>query len=160
MRVMLLTLLFLIMPDSGHCQCSSVNTNFQKNQRTLLDSLAKNAPLHDGFYNSSVGNNSDQVYGVSQCKALISSNDCANCLKISIGSYDVCSEFSEMESMSSACTTKISNKNIIGVWTNSSSATFGNQGLDNPLVFSKGFSMMQDLASSVPYQPLMYQSSS
>ncbi|KAJ0807684.1 putative Gnk2-like domain-containing protein [Helianthus annuus] len=157
MKIMLLTLLFLIMPGSGHGQCSSTTTTFAKNKRNLLDLLIKNTPLHDGFYNSSVGSNSDQVYGVAQCKANISSNVCANCLNSSITLFDGCSESPEIESIHSLCITKITNKNIFGVWTNSSTATYGNQGLEDPLVFSKGFAMMEDLASNAPYQPLMYQ---
>ncbi|XP_076922087.1 antimicrobial ginkbilobin-2-like protein [Bidens hawaiensis] len=155
MDVLLMALLFLIVPDSSHGKCPDTNTTFQNNQKTIRDLLIKNTPLHDGFYNSSVGNNSDQVYGVSQCKPNISSNVCANCLKSSLVS-DECFESPEMETMSSFCTTKISNKNIYGVWSNSSTASFGNKGLDDPVVFSKGFSMMQDLMSTVPYQPLMY----
>ncbi|KAF5820796.1 putative Gnk2-like domain-containing protein [Helianthus annuus] len=159
MKIMLLTLLFLIMPGSGHGQCSrtSATTTFAKNKRNLLDLLIKNTPLHDGFYNSSVGSNSDQVYGVAQCKANISTNVCANCLNSSITLVDGCSESPEIESIHSLCITKITNKNIFGVWTNSSTATYGNQGLEDPLVFSKGFAMMEDLASNAPYQPLMYQ---
>ncbi|KAD3337930.1 hypothetical protein E3N88_33451 [Mikania micrantha] len=145
------------MQKSSHGQCSNPNTTFQKNWGKLLDLLTKNTPLHDGFYNSSVGNGSDQVYGVSQCKANISSTDCSNCLKSSIGSSNGCTESTGMESVSSLCTTKINSKNVIGVWTNFSTARFGNQGLDNPLVFSKGFLMMQELATTVPNQPFMYQ---
>lgn len=52
---------------------------------------------------------------------------------------------------------KLSDKNLTGVWSNFSSATFGENGLDDPSVFSKGFSMMQELAGTVPDQPLMYQ---
>ncbi|XP_076922630.1 antimicrobial ginkbilobin-2-like protein [Bidens hawaiensis] len=156
MDVLLMALLFLIMPYSSHGKCPNTDTTFQKNQKIILNLLIKNTPLHDGFYNSSVGNNSDQVYGVSQCKANISSNACAKCLKSSVVS-DVCFESPEMETMSSLCTTKISNKNIFGVWSNLSTASFGNEGLDDPVVFSKGFSMMQELASTVPFQPLMYQ---
>ncbi|KAL8214699.1 hypothetical protein R6Q57_004148 [Mikania cordata] len=62
-----------------------------------------------------------------------------------------------MESVSSLCTTKINSKNVIGVWTKISTAKVGNQELDNPLVFSKGFLMMQELATTVPNQPLVYQ---
>ncbi|MFS8003345.1 putative Gnk2-like domain-containing protein [Helianthus anomalus] len=157
MRIMLLILLVLILPGSGHGKCSTSNTTFQKNQQILVNLLIKNAPLQHGFYNSSFGNNSDKVYGASQCKANISSNHCASCLNSSLGSYNGCPEFPEVEFVSSFCTTKIYNTNIIGVWTNYTTAEYPNQALDDPLVFSKGFSMMQDLASTVPYQPLMFQ---
>ncbi|KAK1415572.1 hypothetical protein QVD17_31355 [Tagetes erecta] len=154
---MLLSLLFMIMPGLGHGKCSSINTTFQQNHIILFNLLIKNTPLHDGFYTSSVGNDSNQVFGVAQCKANISSKACTDCLKFAIGSYDGCPDSREGETMSTDCTTEISKENVTGIWTNSSMATFGANDLDDALVFSKGFSMMQELATTVPYQPLMYQ---
>ncbi|KAL7617524.1 hypothetical protein Lser_V15G04529 [Lactuca serriola] len=156
-RVVLLTLLFLITLDSCHGKCSNVSSSFNTNFRTLLDLLTKNAPLRNGFYETSVGNKSDQVYGVVQCKANISSSNCANCLKSNTESFDGCPEGRSMATISTFCTLKFSDENFFGVWDNFSSASFGHNGLDNPSVFSKGYLMMQDLASTVPDQPLMYQ---
>ncbi|KAI3740836.1 hypothetical protein L2E82_31310 [Cichorium intybus] len=156
-RLMLSTLLLLITLRSCHGQCSNVSSSFRTNLKTLLDLLNKTAPLRNGFYETSVGNKSDQVYGVVQCKANISSNDCANCLKSYTESSDGCPESTGMATLSTFCTMKFSDENFFGVWDNFSSASFGDNGLDNPLVFSKGYLMMQGLASTVPDQPLMYQ---
>ncbi|KAL4562447.1 hypothetical protein LXL04_034652 [Taraxacum kok-saghyz] len=156
-RLVLLTLLFLFTLGSCHAQCLNVSSNFNTNMRNLLDLLTKNAPLRNGFYETSIGNKSDQVYGVVQCKSNISAKDCANCLKSKTESLDSCPESTSMATLSTFCTLKFSDENLSGVWDNFSSASFGVNGLDNPSVFSKGYSMMEGLATTVPDQPLMYQ---
>ncbi|PWA44974.1 gnk2-like domain-containing protein [Artemisia annua] len=157
MKFMLFIALFLIKLGSSHCQCSNSSAEFKTNLRTLLDLLSKNAPLHDGFYNASVGNKPDQVFGILHCRANISRNDCANCYRHPIGVSDYCPMKNEREIFSNTCTMKYSEENSFGIWSLSSVTTFGNNGLDDPLVYSKGFSMMQDIARTVPDQTLMYQ---
>nr|GEX45258.1 hypothetical protein [Tanacetum cinerariifolium] len=156
MKLLLFTALFLIKLGFSHSQCSSESTKFKTNLRTLLDLLSKNAPLHDGFYNASVGNKPDQVFGILHCRPNISRNDCANCYRYPIQDSDSCPK-KEKETLSDSCTMKYSEENFFGNWSQSSVATYGNNGMDDPLVFSKGFFMMQDLARTVPDQTLMYQ---
>lgn len=155
MKFLLLIALFLIKLGSSHSQCSNASTKFKTNLRTLLDLLSENAPLHDGFYNASVGNKPDQVFGILHCRANISRNACANCFRYPI--TDACLTKNEREILSDTCTMKYSEENLLGNWSLISITTFGNNGLDDPLVYSKGFSMMQDLARSVPDQTLMHQ---
>ncbi|KAI3829001.1 hypothetical protein L1987_03114 [Smallanthus sonchifolius] len=155
-KMMLLTVIFMFILRSGHCQCSNASTSFRTNLRTLLDLLTKNAPLHDGYYEASVGNKPDQAFGILHCKANISKNDCANCLRYPYGILDECPENGK-ETLTTSCTMKFSHKNFFGSWSNFTIASFGGNGLDDPMVFSKGFSMMEDLASAVPDKPLMYQ---
>ncbi|KAD6452999.1 hypothetical protein R6Q59_015211 [Mikania micrantha] len=147
---------FMLMPRSGHCQCSNASPGFKTNIRTLLDLLTKNAPLNDGFYEASVGHAPDQAFGILHCKYNISKNDCANCLRYPIGIFDECPE-NEQETLTNSCTMKFSYKNFSGSWSNFSIFSFDENGLDDPLVFSKGFSMMEELAGSVSDHPLMYQ---
>ncbi|KAI3740728.1 hypothetical protein L2E82_31199 [Cichorium intybus] len=156
-KLVLVAMVFLIILGSCHAQSSNASTGFLTNRRTLQTLLAKTAPLNNGFYETSVGNNSDRVYGVAQCKANISSNACANCLNSSIESLNEPPEGTWVESLSTFCTLKFSDENFFGDWIDTTTTTFGVSGLDDSLAFSKGFSMMEGLAGTVPDQPLMYQ---
>ncbi|KAJ0672705.1 putative Gnk2-like domain-containing protein [Helianthus annuus] len=142
-KLMLLSVMFMFMfmLRSSHCQCSNATSGFRTNLRTLLDSLTKNAPLHEGFYQASIGNEPDQAFGILHCKPNISRNDCANCLRYPIGVMDECPENDQKETLTTSCTMKFSDKNFFGVWSNFTIASFGENGLDDPLVFSKGFSI-------------------
>ncbi|KAJ0693500.1 putative Gnk2-like domain-containing protein [Helianthus annuus] len=76
-----------IHPTSSEClpaRNSSMDTIYKSNRRTLLDSLAKNVPLQNGFFNTSVGNGSDRVYGLAWCRADVSPKTCGKCLNDSI----------------------------------------------------------------------------
>ncbi|KAK1418939.1 hypothetical protein QVD17_28092 [Tagetes erecta] len=154
-KIMLMTVMFMFMLRSIYCQCSHAPTTFQTNLRTLSDLLTKNAPLHDGFYNASVGKAPNEAFGILHCKANISKTDCANCLKSPIGTMDECPE--NEETLSTSCTMQLSHNNFFGNWSIFKIASYGENGLDDPLVFSKGFSMMEELANTVSDQPLMYQ---
>ncbi|KAI3741074.1 hypothetical protein L1987_58741 [Smallanthus sonchifolius] len=97
---------------------------------SLLNSLVTNAPLQDGFFNTSVGNGSDRVYGLGWCRADVSPETCSKCLNDSIR-YPL----------------------------SSSSSTYGGNGLDDPDVFTRGFSMMETLQTNVSNQPLKFATS-
>ncbi|KAI3741075.1 hypothetical protein L1987_58742 [Smallanthus sonchifolius] len=98
--------------------------------KSLLNSLVTNAPLQDGFFNTSVGNGSDRVYGLGWCRADVSPETCSKCLNDSI-----------------RCPLS------------SSSSTYGGNGLDDPDVFTRGFSMMETLRTNVSNQPLKFATS-
>ncbi|GJU94160.1 cysteine-rich repeat secretory protein 38-like protein [Tanacetum coccineum] len=137
---------------------STVNTVYQANVRNLLDSLVTNAPLQDGFFNTSVGDGSDQVYGLGWCRADVSPEACSECLSSSISKpLEDCPDRKDMAIWTSLCNLRYSNKSFFGKrWTNSSSATYGVKRLDDPSVFSQGFSMMESIAKNVSSQPLMF----
>ncbi|GKB23167.1 cysteine-rich repeat secretory protein 38-like protein [Tanacetum coccineum] len=63
---------------------SSVNTIYRTNLRNLLGSLVNNAPLQSGYFNNSVGNGSNQVYGLAWCRGDVSPQTCSECLTESI----------------------------------------------------------------------------
>nr|XP_043619392.1 cysteine-rich repeat secretory protein 38-like [Erigeron canadensis] len=142
---------------------SSVNAVYQSNLRALLDSLARNVPFKDGFfYNASVGNASDdQVYGLAWCRGDVSRDTCSECLNRTISvPLEECPESKDFVSWSSLCSLRFKSNSFFGeLWNSTSSATYGGNGLDDPLVFSKGFSMMESLARNVTNGPLMFESS-
>ncbi|KAF5764895.1 putative Gnk2-like domain-containing protein [Helianthus annuus] len=151
-----------IHPTSSEClpaQNSSMDTIYKSNRRTLLDSLAKNVPLQNGFFNTSVGNGSDRVYGLAWCRADVSPKTCGKCLNDTItASLTSCPESKSLVTYLSLCSLGFSNDSFFGeLWDSSSSSSNGGDNFDDPLVFSKGFSMMQSLIGNVSSQPLMFE---
>lgn len=119
---------------------STVNTNtvYRTNLKTLLDSLARNVPLQDNFFNTSFGNGSNQVYGIAWCRADVSHYTCSECLNVSIGvPLRSCPESKHLFVLSSLCSLRFSNKSFSGeLWNFSSSAGYNlGKKLDDPSVF-------------------------
>nr|XP_043620385.1 cysteine-rich repeat secretory protein 38-like [Erigeron canadensis] len=142
---------------------STVNAVYRSNLRTLLDSLARNVPFQDGFfYNASVGNASDdRVYGLAWCRGDVSPDTCSECLSMTISvPLEDCPESKDLVLWYDTCSLRFKNMSFFGeLWNSSSSAGYGNNNrLDDPSVFSKGFSMMESLARSVSIAPLMFDS--
>ncbi|RWR88309.1 cysteine-rich receptor-like protein kinase 10 isoform X2 [Cinnamomum micranthum f. kanehirae] len=65
-------------------QCSSstytLNTTYRTNLNLLLSSLSSKASANNGFYNTTIGENQDQAYGLALCRGDMSSYDCQKCL--------------------------------------------------------------------------------
>lgn len=57
------------------------NSTFSDNLRILLSSLSSNTSLYKGFYNSSSGNDTNQVYGQSLCRGDTDNKTCQDCLE-------------------------------------------------------------------------------
>ncbi|KAI7745043.1 hypothetical protein M8C21_000022, partial [Ambrosia artemisiifolia] len=144
--------------DCLQARNSTENTVYKSNLRSLLISLATNAPLQDGFFNTSVGNGSNRVYGLVWCRADASPDTCSKCLNDSISlSLRECPDSKHLVIWSSLCSIRFSNESFFGeLWNMSSSSTYGNSGLDDPAVFMRGFSMMETLVRNVSSQPLMF----
>ncbi|KAM4102060.1 hypothetical protein ACB094_05G194300 [Castanea mollissima] len=82
----------------------TTNSSYEENLKQLLSSIYSNTKIDYGFYNSSSGQNSDQVYGIGLCRGDVKPDDCRGCLKNSsdlltrlcpnekgaIGWYDQC----------------------------------------------------------------------
>jgi hypothetical protein len=61
---------------------STINSTYRVNLNLLLSSLASNATRNNtiGFYNTSFGKNTDQVYGLFICRGDVSNTVCQNCV--------------------------------------------------------------------------------
>jgi hypothetical protein len=61
---------------------STINSTYRVNLNLLLSSLASNATRNNtnGFYNTSFGQNTDQVYGLFICRGDVSNTVCQNCV--------------------------------------------------------------------------------
>ncbi|KAI3909867.1 hypothetical protein MKW92_048522 [Papaver armeniacum] len=61
----------------------TANSTFQKNLNNILPALSSAVPsiIKNGYYNTSVGENPDIVYGSLQCRGDISLEGCQDCVK-------------------------------------------------------------------------------
>jgi hypothetical protein len=66
--------------DSGNY---TANSTYERNLNHLLSSLSSNTEIDYGFYNSSYGQNSDQVSAIGLCRGDVNPDDCRDCLNIS-----------------------------------------------------------------------------
>ena len=57
------------------------NSTYETNLNQLLSSLYSNTEIDYGFYNSSYGQNSDEVYAIGLCRGDVKTDVCRNCLK-------------------------------------------------------------------------------
>ncbi|XP_057986382.1 cysteine-rich receptor-like protein kinase 10 [Hevea brasiliensis] len=58
------------------------NSTYQDNLNVLLSSLSSNSTLSSGFYNSSTGQNPDNVYGLFLCRGDLSTDVCKDCVTL------------------------------------------------------------------------------
>ncbi|KAF8409474.1 hypothetical protein HHK36_005550 [Tetracentron sinense] len=130
---------------------------FKTNRDNLLTSLASNGP-GTGFYKATSSRNSNKLYGLIQCRGDISAIDCANCTKeaTQVALHD-CPNSKMVQVWFKWCTLKYSNEKFFGTWDKSSVAITNGTDFEDPAVVSQGLVFMGRLASTAPYQPLMFQ---
>ncbi|KAK2644349.1 hypothetical protein Ddye_019544, partial [Dipteronia dyeriana] len=59
----------------------TANSTYATNRNLLLSSLASNITvLNSGFYNTTIGQEPDRVYGLALCRGDVSSKDCSSCV--------------------------------------------------------------------------------
>eukprot|EP00258_Populus_trichocarpa_P032504 XP_024448523.1 putative cysteine-rich receptor-like protein kinase 9 [Populus trichocarpa] len=89
LSLLALAILTLAQDDANYlyhnCQnatTSTINSTYRVNLNLLLSSLASNATRNNtnGFYNTSFGQNTDQVYGLFICRGDLSNTVCRNCV--------------------------------------------------------------------------------
>lgn len=61
----------------------TTNSKYQANLRQLQSSLVSSI-IPSGFSSYTVGNNSDQVFGLAFCRGDVSAEDCQTCLRSTI----------------------------------------------------------------------------
>ncbi|XP_021894449.1 cysteine-rich repeat secretory protein 38-like [Carica papaya] len=111
---------------------STSEISFINNLNNLWILLADNAAFNNGFYKTAVGNDSDKLYGLTQCRGDISAADCANCTRESVKvAVEDCPRNTSW-----------------GVMFN---------GTDHSSIGSKGLDFMTELATTAPEQPLLFQ---
>lgn len=140
----------------------TTTTTFKTNLNALLTTLEQQAPLNNGFYNTTSGENSDRLYGLVQCRGDLSSEDCATCLKDTVQvAFNACTNSNYTMLWFRWCFLRYSDEDFFGQWQGSLSAlSYGNPVTDVPSVIAKGRSLMSQLAATVMNEPLMYKTGS
>lgn len=81
-------LIFLLPRTKAQYLCEgptySLNSTYHTNLNLLLSSLSSNANQSDGFYNTTVGQNSNTVYGLFLCRGDATIPDCQECVSKAI----------------------------------------------------------------------------
>ncbi|KAL6197578.1 hypothetical protein ACLB2K_033186 [Fragaria x ananassa] len=69
---------------SEYCHSGSISytasSPFENNVKLLLESLSSNTSISGGFYNDTIGNSPDQVYGQALCRGDVNSTVCQSCV--------------------------------------------------------------------------------
>uniref|UniRef100_A0A5B7BSI8 Cysteine-rich receptor-like protein kinase 29 n=1 Tax=Davidia involucrata TaxID=16924 RepID=A0A5B7BSI8_DAVIN len=58
----------------------TTNSTYGKNRNLMLSSLPSNASTNGGFYNGTIGQDPDRVYGLAVCRGDISPEQCFDCI--------------------------------------------------------------------------------
>ncbi|XP_065879074.1 cysteine-rich repeat secretory protein 38-like [Euphorbia lathyris] len=144
-------------------QCSvsenaTLDNEYQINLRNLMNSLAGNNPTQAGFFTATSGKGSGKIYGLTQCRADVSASDCAACIKNSTNSAAAtCSGSKNVTVWLRWCLLRYSNTSFFGVLDESAMATANETNIDDPYVVYEGTKFMNELASTAPKMPLMFQ---
>lgn len=137
---------------------STAENDFQANLKSLLSSLAENGPLLNGFYSTSTGGSSNQIFGLVQCRGDISASNCGTCIRNSSAfALSECSESKDVVIWFTWCFLRYSTDNFIGFLSQTSVAVSNDTNYDDPSLVSSGLSLMSGLASSAPNEKLMFQ---
>ncbi|XP_050213308.1 cysteine-rich repeat secretory protein 38-like isoform X1 [Mercurialis annua] len=136
---------------------ANLTNDYQINFKNLMDSLATNAPSNNGFYKAESGKNSDKIYGLTQCRADLSSANCAACIKNATLNRGCYTDSKSVTKWYRWCFLRYSNQRFFGVWDRSAMAIANDTNLEDPNVVSKTLNFMNDLVSTAPDQPLMFQ---
>ena len=69
----------------------SDNSTYSDNLNSLFSSLASNVVANDGFYNTSIGEGTNKVYGLALCGRGYEKQACVNCMEQGIQDLqDIC----------------------------------------------------------------------
>uniref|UniRef100_A0A7N0UKH8 Gnk2-homologous domain-containing protein n=1 Tax=Kalanchoe fedtschenkoi TaxID=63787 RepID=A0A7N0UKH8_KALFE len=137
---------------------NATTESFKTNLNDLLITLQQQAPLSNGFYNSTAGESADKLYGLAQCRGDLSSDDCASCLRDSVSvAFNTCANSNYTALSFRWCFLRYSDEDFFGQWKGFlGGISYGNGSADNPTVAAKGKSLMAELAAGVPSEPLMF----
>jgi hypothetical protein len=142
-------------------QCSesdraTTSSEYEANLSGILNSLAANGPIHDGFYTAEAGKGANKIYGLAQCRGDISAADCAACIK-NVTMVQGCSNSRNATLWFTWCFLRYSNTSFFGEWDQSGMASYNDTNFEDPKVVSEALNFTNTLVSTTPSQPLMYQ---
>ncbi|XP_047308191.1 cysteine-rich repeat secretory protein 38-like [Impatiens glandulifera] len=134
---------------------SFLSASYKSHLSTLLDSLEKSVTAHNGFYKTSVSND---VYGLIQCRADVSTSNCANCTTNSINiARNECPNSKTATIFARWCFLRYEDKDFTGKELDEgSSMGTSNEELDETAVIAKGETLMGEIARNTSSEPMMY----
>ncbi|KAI4298614.1 hypothetical protein L6164_032150 [Bauhinia variegata] len=105
---------------SNHCMNDkgnyTANSTYQTNLNTLLSNLSSNTQIDYGFYNFSLGENSDQVNAIGLCRGDVKPDVCRSCLNDSrVLLTRLCPNQKEAIGWYDNCMLRYSNRSIFGI---------------------------------------------
>ncbi|KAK3024959.1 hypothetical protein RJ639_042766 [Escallonia herrerae] len=112
-------------PRSNRCSDTgnyTTNSTYARNLNALLSSIPASSDLiSDGFFNSSIGQNPNQVYAIGLCRGDLAVASCRSCLNDSVQAIiQACPNQKEAGRWHDLCMLRFSNRNILGSMDNSS----------------------------------------
>ncbi|GLT81557.1 hypothetical protein SLE2022_000020 [Rubroshorea leprosula] len=121
------------------------------------NNLAEKGP-NSGFYKTTAGEKSDEIYCLVQCRKDVSAANCANCTNQSITvAVQDCPKSKTVKVCFTWCYLRYSEQPFFSVGDKSSAAIYNRTDSDNPSVASEGFDFMNEFAAVAANQTLMLQ---
>ncbi|XVF87644.1 hypothetical protein PTKIN_Ptkin18bG0136800 [Pterospermum kingtungense] len=148
-------------------QCSDYDDNlplessFKINLDNLLNLLAENGPLHNGFFKTTVGNISyGKIYGLAQCRGDVSAANCANCTReaVAVALHD-CRRSKDVVVWFTWCFIRYSTENFFGLWDQSAESMVNASDVDDSSVVLNELNFMSEVATAASKQRLMFNTS-
>jgi hypothetical protein len=94
----------------------TANSTYEENLNHLLPSLSSNTEIDYGFYNSSYGQNSDEVHAIGLCRGDVNPDVCRGCLNDAASLLKLlCPVQKEAIGWYDYCMLRYSNRSILGV---------------------------------------------
>jgi hypothetical protein len=98
------------------CSNDTSSSTYEANLNHLLSSFSSDTKIDYGFYNSSYGQNSDQVYAIGLCRGDVNPDFCRGCLKNATSALkQLCPNQKEAIGWYDECMLRYSNRSIYGV---------------------------------------------
>ncbi|XP_050212602.1 cysteine-rich repeat secretory protein 38-like [Mercurialis annua] len=146
-----------ILGESSDDIKANLTNDYKINFKNLMDSLATNAPSNNGFYKAEFGKDSDKIYGLTQCRADLSSANCAACIKNATVDRGYYTDRKSVSKWYKWCHLRYSNERFFGKYVPSAQVIANRTNLEDYRSHSSPLKFMNDLVSTAPEQPFMFQ---
>ncbi|XP_060672787.1 cysteine-rich repeat secretory protein 38 [Ziziphus jujuba] len=149
--------------DALYINCNSAlfpsGSVYGHNLNLTVTWLAGNASLNGGFYNITVGQNLDTVYGLEQCTAYISVNDCQNFVDRAARKIrGLCSNKKEASIGNGNCLIHYSNKRFFSTFNSGRRYSEANQNtVTDPIIWNRQLAnLLKNLSSDAATAPAIF----
>ncbi|XP_011625611.2 cysteine-rich receptor-like protein kinase 10 isoform X1 [Amborella trichopoda] len=136
------------------------NSQYEQNLNQLLQSLQANVPVSGGFNSTTLGTSPDQVFGLGLCRGDVKTTECTKCISNSTSEIlRLCPGSKEAIAWYDTCIVRYSDSNFFGTVDGYRGGLLNTQNVSDVTSFREALgTLMRDLSSTAPYNPLMYAS--